>query len=151
MGIPPLDELGLLPAGVWDCSLENIAEKFCWNEHRRALWNSFLQFIDAEYRPANLAVPLWIDGSFVRSKPIPSDIDVVMDFSGFDAQADLAKLIGFRLRHDALKAAYDVDLWPRHALIPHDLAAFFQYVGDKCAAELNIAVQHPKGILRVRP
>jgi len=151
MGIPPLDELGLLPAGVWDCSFEDISTQFCWNDHRRALWKGFLHFIEKEYRPASLSVPLWIDGSFVRSKPIPSDIDVVMDFTGFDTAEDLGQLLGLRVRHDELKTAYHVDLWSRHPLIPNDLGAFFQYAGDKCAAELNIDIKHPKGILRVRP
>jgi hypothetical protein len=82
---------------------------------------------------------------------MPSDIDVVMDFTGFDARDEIMKFLELRFRHDEIKAAYHVDVWPRHPMIPADLAAYFQYVGDKCAAELCIDVKHPKGILRVRP
>jgi hypothetical protein len=50
-----------------------------------------------------------------------------------------------------LKSRYHVDVGPRHPALPRDLAAFFQYVGDKAAAELQLPRTHPKGILRIVP
>lgn len=152
MAIPQFDELGLLPPGVIDATLDEIAEAFCWNDHRRNLWDSFLRFIQLEYRANHLAVPLWIDGSFVRSKEIPSDIDVVIDLTGA-LEDDRAQEVALRIRlaNGKIKKMYHVDLWVKHPAIPHDLTSFFQYVGDKCAAEKQIEPKHPKGILRTRP
>ena len=150
--IPPLDAYGLRPPGVWDCTLEEIDAAFGWNPHRKMLLANLRGFLAAEWVPLGIACPIYIDGSFVRSKPLPSDIDLVLDLT---AVTDLAPLgtayAAVRLRHDALKAAYTVDAWLRHPLIPHDLAAFFQYVGTKAAAELRLDTQHPKGILRMPP
>lgn len=151
MAIPQFDDLGLLPPGVVDATLEEIAEMFCWNDHRRSLWDSFLRFVEVEYRSNKLTFPLWIDGSFVRSKAVPSDIDVVMDLVGVDDRAALLAAYGVRLKHDEIKRSYGVDLWVKHPAIPNDLTSFFQYVGDKCAAEKQIDPKHPKGILRTWP
>lgn len=150
--IPPLDANGLLPAGVWDCTLTEAAGAFCWNAHRRTLWSGLVAFIEHEYRPLGIAAPLWIDGSFVRAKAQPSDIDLVIDLSDIAPIAQAWRLVlPLRLRHDALKAQYHVDVWPRHPDLPNDIAAFFQYVGDKGGAELDIDPSTPKGILRTRP
>jgi hypothetical protein len=92
---------------------------------------------------------LWIDGSFVRNKELPSDIDLVVDVSNATDEV-LTFVIELRLQHDKFKEMYHVDVWFRHPRIPHDLAAFFQYVGDKCAAELQVDPKWPKGIVRVQ-
>ena len=149
MAIPAYDPLGLLPAGVYDCTLAEAATVLCWNDHRRRLWDDLLRFIEHEYRPLKVKAPLWIDGSFVRRKELPPDVDVVLDFSG--ENDGLPKCMQLRLKHATIKREYRVDLWPRHPLLPHDLAEFFQYAGDKCAVELNIPPKTPKGILRVVP
>lgn len=151
MGIPTFDELGLLPVGVWDCTLDEIAGALCWNEHRRTLLAGFTNFLEDIYRPAALAVPLWIDGSFTRSKLMPEDIDVVIDLGSLEAGSALPEALRWRMRHSEIKARYHVDLWPRHPDLPRDLAAYFQYVGPKAAAELMLDEKHPKGILRMQP
>lgn len=149
MPIPELEANGLLPAGQWDCTLAEAEAAFCLNHHRRTLWAGLQRFIEAEVRPLD-AIPLWINGSFTRAKNYPQDIDVVLDLSAWAAEAALQKAISLRLRHDALKAAYHVDAWARHPSIPNDLVAYFQYAGEKCAAELRVDVLHAKGILRVQ-
>lgn len=149
MAIPAFDGIGLLPPGAWDCSLSDIGTRFCWNLHRQRIWADCLRFIDAELRQIPLVDPVWIDGSFVRNKSHPSDVDLVVDCTSAPAEAVL-QVMALRFRHAELKASYHVDLWHRHPTFPHDLTRFFQYAGDKCAAELSVAPKHPKGILRVR-
>lgn len=151
MAIPPLDELGLLPPGVVDATLDEIAESFCWNDHRRNLWDGFMRFVEVEYRAHRLSFPLWIDGSFVRSKPMPSDIDVIIDMAGMADESALRAAMKVRFANPEIKKTYGVDLWVNHPAVPYDFAAFFQYVGDKCAIEKQIDPKHPKGILRTRP
>lgn len=149
MPIPEFDERGLLPPGVCDCTLAEIANRFCLNDHRRMLWASFEHFLNAEYRPRGLPPVLWIDGSFSTDKALPSDIDVVTDLYGAP-EGVVGMALGLHLESSRLKASYRVDFWPRHPLIPNDLTQFFQYVGDKRAAQLRIDPHDHKGILRVR-
>lgn len=150
MAIPPFDEHGLLPQGCHDATLAEIEERLCWNDHRCSLWSDFQQFLQVEYYAKGLSVPLWLDGSFVRDKAMPSDIDVVVDLESLSLTG-LAMAMGMRIRHDDIKRTYRVDLWARHPTLPNDLVAFFQYVGDKCALEKSIGPKHPKGILRTQP
>uniref|UniRef100_E6PP52 Uncharacterized protein n=1 Tax=mine drainage metagenome TaxID=410659 RepID=E6PP52_9ZZZZ len=147
--IPALDDRTLLPPGVWDCTLVEVQDQFCWNAHRQHLWRLFLRFLAVEIVPMHLGCPLYIDGSFTRAKVLPDDIDVVVDLAGIDDVRALSLGLALRLRHDAIKTAYHVDVWARHPMLPHDFAAYFQYAGDKCAAELNLQPRDPKGILRV--
>ncbi len=149
--IPNLDGHGLLPPGVFECTLPEIEARYCWNEQRRMLWSDLQRFLSQEWRPLALDCPLLVDGSFVRGKPIPDDIDVVADLSSLDLTAALTLAIAWQQRRGEFKALYNVDAWTRHSDFPIDLGAFFQYIGDKAAAELRLPMKHPKGILRIRP
>jgi predicted nucleotidyltransferase len=147
--IPALDDIGLLPPGVWECTLAEAEEVFATTPHRRELWKGFLQFLADEVEP-HTPVPIWIDGSFTRRKDHPSDIDVVVDFSDLPEAVAMPMAVSLYLRNSKLKAAYKVDAYPRHPEIANDFAAFFQYAGSKAAAEFQIDSKHPKGILRVQ-
>lgn len=94
--------------------------------------------------------PLFIDGSYVRNKPVPADVDVVLDLSAHPWDSMLPAVSLF-LDRKRLKTEYAVDFWLRHPMMPNDLCAFFEYVGDKAAADLGLAAQWPKGILRIGP
>lgn len=148
MPIPGFNSLGLLPAGTWDCTLGEIESRLCWNQHRRAVWKDCRSFIDSHLKPIGLVDPILIDGSFVRDKAHPQDVDLVADCTNGTATV-FGKVMLLRFKHDEIKETYSVDFWARHPVIPHDLAHFFQYAGDKCAMELSIDPKHPKGILRV--
>jgi len=149
--IPPLDEHGLLPQGTHDCTLEDIVEKFCWNEHRKKLFNGLCGFLENEWKPRGIRCPVYIDGSFTRSKNLPNDIDVVIDMSDFDSGKAAVVAFEMHLNHDRIKETYSTDAWVYHPSFPWDIVAFFQYTGDKAAAELCIAdKKRPKGILRIR-
>lgn len=149
--IPAQDEFGLLPPGVWDCTLEQIEDRFVTNDHRRSLWEGLQQFLADEYYPSGLGFPIWIDGSFTRGKPLPEDIDIVLDLDGMPPEQAFPVALAWRSRHNEIKTKYHIDLWTKHPLMPVDLAAYFQYAGPKAAAEFKIDSRHPKGILRVKP
>lgn len=148
--IPALDDYGLLPPGVWDCTLAEVAERFATNPHRQDLWGGLLRFLENEVLPLG-TFPVWIDGSFTRSKPYPEDIDAVVDLSGLEPAEAWPVIGNIMTRQVALKEAYHVDAWARHPELPNDLAVFFQYAGPKVAAEIRVDVKQAKGILRVQP
>jgi hypothetical protein len=148
MPVPSFDNFGLLPAGVHHVTFAEIETALCWNPHRQALWSDFQRFLADKADLFLVAgTPFYIDGSFVRRKESPADIDVVIDLS--NCSDDLVRT-GYLLRfdYDQIKAVYHVDLWLKHPKIPLDLSAFFQYAGEKCAIEMSIDPKHPKGILR---
>lgn len=150
MPVPALDQHGLLPVGVHDCTLQEFSDAFCWNAHRMSLYGGLQDFLAQQWAPLNLPADLWLNGSFTRAKDFPEDIDVVADVSGYDNQV-AAPAIMLWLNRVALKATYHIDFWVKHPLLPTDLTAFFQYTGLKAGAELGLDAKHLKGILRVAP
>ncbi|MCC7247384.1 MAG: hypothetical protein IT473_02050 [Lysobacter sp.] len=148
MPVPSFDDIGLLPAGIHDVSFAEIETAMCWNSHRQALWLDFRRFLQERCQLLVAAgVPFLIDGSFVRRKEFPSDIDLVIDVTGCSDEIVGVGLL-LRFNHRLIKAEYHVDQYLRHPTLLNDLSSFFQYAGDKCAVEMHIDPKHPKGILR---
>lgn len=148
--IPAFDDHGLLPPGVHDCTWVEIEARYCWNARRTELFDGLRRFMREVWSPLGTACPIFVDGSFSREKASPGDIDIVIDAIGCNPQ-DACKVFGLMILRPEWKARYHLDLWIRHPSLPRDLASFFQYLGDKGAAELRLTPHHPKGILRVMP
>ena len=110
------------------------------------------RLLEEWWLPKGLTAELLIDGSFVRRKALPDDIDVIFRL---DKSMSFQDVAAFALQcfseRQRLKMVYHVDAWPSHPALPNDLVAFFQYAGDKAAAELRVDNRHPKGILRIEP
>ncbi|NOT59232.1 MAG: hypothetical protein HOP19_03295 [Acidobacteria bacterium] len=80
MPIPNLNEDGLLPEGIHDCTLEEIGAqfgRFVVSERRVRLFTQLGELVAEEQR-AGIAVAVMVDGSFVTDKPEPGDIDLVI-------------------------------------------------------------------------
>ena len=148
---PAFEGNGLLPAGEHNCSLAEARNFLCFNQHRTDLFGHFERFLTDKIIPLQLNCPVFIDGSFVRSKPLPEDVDVVIDATALNDDSKLCQLLFMRFGAKHLKQEYHVDLWLKHPSVPNDLVAFFQYAGTKAAAELHVPATHPKGILRLIP
>ena len=80
MPIPPLEEHGLLPVGVHDCTLEEIKLRFgaFHGSDRRPQLFMKLTVLIGEAQAAQFARNLLVDGSFVTAKADPNDIDLVL-------------------------------------------------------------------------
>jgi hypothetical protein len=79
MPIPPLNENGLLPEGIFDCTLQEIRAQFGnfqQTDRRPQLFALLEEFFGAMQR-SKLFEFLIIDGSFVTATPAPNDIDLV--------------------------------------------------------------------------
>lgn len=149
--IPEFNRHGLLPPGIWECSKEQIAARFCWNPLRSTLFKNLNTFLSTEWRQANIECPILINGSFVRNIPSPSDIDTILDMSHTESDETLALAIAVRLRHDAIKSDLRVDVWVNYPRCSDDFIKIFQQIGTKAAAELRMSSTYPKGILRILP
>ena len=92
MPIPALNADGLLPVGLFDCSLPELQARFGGfrgSDHRARLF-ARLEELALVMRSSGLFQALIIDGSFVTGKPAPDDIDLVAVLKpGHDFERDL--------------------------------------------------------------
>jgi hypothetical protein len=79
MAIPALDPNGVLPAGVHDCTLEEIKSRFgsFQGSDRRPQLFSRLETFLTEARGVEIVQSVLVDGSFVTAKADPNDIDLL--------------------------------------------------------------------------
>lgn len=145
MPIPEFNDAGMLPDGVWDCSLGEVAVRFVSSVEREELWGNFQQFLDY-YREKNGPNVLWLDGSFVTARRAPRDVDVVADCIDASAEQTQCAVLLF-IERSALKQRFCVDFWVKHPSFPNDLTQFFQYVRPDAASQLQSS--RSKGILRI--
>lgn len=78
MAIPALNQHGLLPVGIHDCTLAELKSRFASfqaTDRRPDLFRKLERLI-AEAQAAQFARSLLIDGSFVTAQPNPNDIDL---------------------------------------------------------------------------
>jgi hypothetical protein len=148
MPIPNFTEHGLLPAGVHECTFAEAGAFLCLNERRNDIWSGLQNFLVwASEFPAPDA--FLIDGSYVTDKPLPGDVDVVVDITGC-SQVDQAVWVTAWAQHHAYaKDAFLVDFYPFAIGEGSDFSAYFQYVRVEEALQRGIPPTVRKGILKV--
>lgn len=80
MPIPPFNNHGLLPEGVYDCTLDEVQKRFGGfqgSDRRPQMWARFREFLQ-EAKTSGLVESLILDGSFATAQPEPNDIDIVL-------------------------------------------------------------------------
>jgi len=80
VAIPPFNTYGLLPEGIYDCTLEEAAQQFAIfqrSDQRPRLWARFLEFV-GEAKATGWIEAVVVDGSFVTADPTPNDIDLIL-------------------------------------------------------------------------
>jgi hypothetical protein len=78
--IPPLSPHGLLPDGLHECTLDELVEtfgSFQESDRRPSLARELNDYME-QLRSAGVGKYLVVDGSFVTSKPKPSDVDILL-------------------------------------------------------------------------
>lgn len=82
MSIPPFNELGYLPPGVYEVSWSELMERFVANSHRQRLATG----LAAALRKLGIAGcrRVVIGGSFVTNKEYPNDFDGWYESFGLD-------------------------------------------------------------------
>jgi hypothetical protein len=147
MPIPPLDENGLLPPGVHDCTLTEIAARFGGfqgNEQRPRLMAKLEVFV-MEARASGIVRLVLVDGSFVTGKDAPNDVDlIVVVAKEHDFSADLLPLAYNVVSKRRVQRRFGFDiLVARDGSVEYGKwVQFFQQV--------RLEPAHRKGILRLR-
>ncbi len=115
--IPELQADGNLPPGVHRCSWPEVIKRFGLDEHRRRLLSGLRDLL-TKLADAGCTTA-FLDGSFVTSKPIPSDFDGLWDMGGVDLQrlrSSEPLLFDFSNRRAAQKAKYLGEMFPAELL-----------------------------------
>ena len=144
--IPPFNENGCLPEGIYDCTIDEAAERFGAfqsSSQRPQLWDRFIEFM-READACELVDAVLVDGSFVTAKADPNDIDLVLVVSAnHDFSADFQpseynvlskRRVNRRFGFDLLVARADSEEYHRYVV-------FFQQV--------RLEPGRKKGILRI--
>lgn len=133
MPIPPFDTNGLLPTGIYVCTLPEVRERFGGfqgSEQRPRLFQRLEAFI-GDARAAGIVCALIINGSFVTAQTIPNDIDLVVVLrAGHDFHAELGAAPYHVVDRARVRRAYGFDVFVAEDGSP-DFAAlvrFFQRV-----------------------
>src|SRR6266446_2893409 len=93
MPIPRLNDYGVLPEGIHDCTLEEARARFGTfqvTDRRPRLWSKFVEFVEAA-KAAEIVERILLNGSFVTAKADPNDIDLILVVGAeHDFSADLS-------------------------------------------------------------
>lgn len=155
--IPPLTTQGLLPEGVFEATLSEIAMAFANNSIRRDLFMHLEKYL-RDFTGSRYIRELYIDGSFVTDKKSPGDIDVFM----FLDQSEYLDLINQSphelafLHNQFCRQEYSLDLYFKvrtnvtmSMQNNNDFVQYFQYIGVKTGLIKNLDPKHKKGIIKV--
>ena len=110
MPIPEFTEQGLLPAGVHSCTLPEAQQILCSNDRRITIWDGLLGFLEWA---APLPAPdgFLIDGSYVTDKPLPGDVDVVVDITGCSEAQHQEWFAAWEHNYTFVKETFEVDFY----------------------------------------
>lgn len=147
MAIPALDDEGFLPPGIYDCTLDEIQERFGRfqrSDWRPRLFQKLETFVN-ETKRAGLAAKLIVNGSFTTAKDEPGDIDlVVMLPPGHDFGADLGPdaYNTVSRRRVAKRYGFDILVAAEGTTACQNYVARFQDIKER--------TDRKKGVLRVQ-
>jgi hypothetical protein len=111
--IPPFNEQGLLPDGIHDCTMDEVAERFGAfqsSDRRPQLWARLAEFM-RELKACGLMDAVLVDGSFVTAISTPNDVDLVLVVSaGYEFSTDLAPMVYTLLAQHRVRRRFGFDI-----------------------------------------
>jgi hypothetical protein len=156
--IPQLEH-GMLPAGIHDCSLDELAMTFGQGRsstRRAELWARFTNYC-SWLASMSVFSTIYVDGSFTTAVEEPGDVDIVVA-----TELDPVGLAAaFRDKPDAIKviiAEYTKPTFGVHAFVAFgsppigstNFVDFFQTVRPETAQKRGLPRDYRKGLLRVQ-
>ena len=137
-----LEELGHLRPGIHEISLKKIEEHFCFNEYR---WKLLKKAVPAIKNLIAAGVEdIYLDGSFVESKPRPNDIDGCWVPHPHMVSSRIDKVLwDFSKGRAAMKQKYGVDFFLANELESPKGKTFLEFFQKDRDGK-------PKGILKVK-
>lgn len=105
----------LTPYTNIEADLETLEKYFTFNDHRKAIFQNYLDYLVDFQNEICKDFVQWIDGSFVTLKEKPNDIDIVtfLDWKVYDLyEKQLSKFRGIKLHQSQKIDAYFVKVYP---------------------------------------
>jgi hypothetical protein len=139
--VPPFQPSGNLPPGIFTATWTELNSRFGFNRKRRRLLAGLRQALVLLKRAGCRRV--YVDGSFVTTKPQPNDIDVCWAIEGVDPDALDPVFLDFSQSRGRQKARFLCEFFPGdlpEGLTGRTFLEFFQV--DKTTGL-------PKGIVTV--
>ena len=135
MPIPLLDPSGLLPAGCFDCTLTEVRERFgtFQSSDRRIRLFTVLAELVLGMQRSGIFDAVILDGSFVTSKPVPNDLDLIAVLrADHDLERDLpiSEYALVSPSHLRRRAGLDVLVAKRNSELYKKYVEFFGRVRD---------------------
>ncbi len=134
--IPEFTELGYLPAGVYDATLVEIENRFAYNKTRKRLFEAMVKVVNM-FREAK-SPEIFLDGSYITTKPEPGDYDLCWEPSGVEPTDELLEFFSTKVDR---KKIYLGDIFPRFPQPPYYVDHFVEWQSDVEGA--------PKGLIRI--
>lgn len=146
MPIPDLDNNGLLPSGVYECTLAEVKERFgTFDESdQRVVLFAKLREYTQELAQWGIVREIYIDGSFVTKCAKPNDIDmVIVSHKDYQMPVSMPPAAYNVLSNRLVRKRYGFDIFfvPEGSIALARWIEFFQVVKN--------VPERKKGILRI--
>jgi osmoprotectant transport system permease protein len=150
MPIPGFNRYGLLPDGVYGCTMSEVEAALAWNEQRRRLTESLQAFIRDELLDRFTTIPpLVLDGSYVTSEEHPANINLVIELQGLPSDQQWEGQMLY-VRNAELFGAYKIDMRPSLERLDQDFVSYFRSWDPRKAIERELDCNLvKKGLLRL--
>jgi len=142
--IPELIDIGgpwkVLPPGVHIVKIKELEKFYITNSNRGHLFTGFNKAVTALLEAG--CKTIFLDGSFVTSKPIPNDYDVCWDVDGVDENKLDPVFFDFSNKRKEQKRKYYGEFFPIHFLATDEIFFYDFFQIDKHTGRA-------KGIIRI--
>ena len=111
--LPPFDERGCLPEGIYHPTIEDFMERFVKvTERRKELFGKYQQFTKL-CNEAKGIEEHYLDGSYVRNKEEPGDIDLLITFNDdvYDSDKSYNQYFEITRNQQKMKEEYEVHVF----------------------------------------
>lgn len=152
MPIPELTEHGLLPIGIYECDLTEIAAIFVYNERRKTIWTAFTSYLEQLKSIPEIDV-IYIDGSFTTDRELPGDVDIIVELPSPTIHAQILQRARQMLERGFVKQFFYTDLlfaYEPNPIAASDIRDTFKGIKVKDALEKGIPKETKKGLLKMR-
>lgn len=133
--LPPFDEYGNMPAGVYAATLDEVISRFGVSTRARQIVAQRLARIHEIAKSTNELRHFVVYGSFVTDKPEPNDVDLFIIFNDSFIAKDAVGEVALLLDHEAAQSHFGASVfWGRPiGLLASELEAieYWQVCRDK--------------------
>ena len=115
----------VLPPGIHRATMDDIRDRFAYNPHRQQLFDGLMLALQSLALAG--CVRLYLDGSYVTSKPVPGDFDACWDPAGVNKQALDPVFMTFSHGRQAQKVRFGGEFFPSTELAGANDRSFLEF------------------------